>query len=385
MSLLMLNGELSRIPCHTQKFLQPSSATLFFYAESIVFATNLLGPPVSSLLMDRNLWLPMNIGLVITASSFFIVLALPETMRVSKKSQNAPDVGVDITKNTQTPYADFPSSEYQPQPQTPRFGKRNTPNTPFDFSSWILHTRATVVSRSTVLLSSLLAASRFLFQDWRVPFLIVAASAHTIAETSAGNLLQYVPKRYDWTISQTNYLFSLRAAVSIVTLLFLLPKASKWLMERKQRTSFSKDVLLCRVSFAFVATGVLIDGLAPVISVLMLGLFVHTLGSGTVALLPSLMAGLVQPTEVARLFTVMSLVQTVSVLVASPVMASLYRRGLRMGGGWVGLPFLVGGALFAVATGAIWALRLDRSKVKSGGVEVGSTEEDTALILLDEE
>lgn len=325
----------------------------------------------------------MNIGLGITALSFLVVLALPETMCVSRSSQNASEDGVDLTNHTETPYTDFPTSEHPPQRLI--FSKHNTPNDLVDLSSWLLHTITTLISRTTSLLSDVLAASHFLFQDWRVPFLLVAACMHMITETSAGILLQYVPKRYAWTISQTNYLSSLRAAVSIIALLFVLPKASKWLMKETKRTSFSKDVLLCRVSFAFVTAGVLIDGLAPRISVLMLGLFVHTLGSGAAALVRSLLAGLVKPTEVARLFTVMSVLLTVSVLVASPLVASLYTTGLKMGGGWVGLPFLVGGTLFAVATAAIWTLRLDRGEVKNGGVEAGSTEEDTALVLLAEE
>lgn len=326
----------------------------------------------------------MNIGLGVTALSCLIVLAFPETMRVLKSSQNPSEDGVDLTNRTETAYADSPLSESPPLPRMPTFRKHKTPHAFIDFSSRLSHTTTTLVSRTTSLLSCILGASRFLFQDWRVPFLIVTASVHTITETSAGILLQYVPKRFAWTISQTNYLSSLRAAVSIIALLVLLPKVSKWLMKQKKHTSFSRDVLLCRVSFVLVTAGVLIDGLAPVIPLLMLGLLVHTLGSGTAALVRSLLAGLVKPTEVARLFTVMSVLQTVSVLVASPLVASLYTTGLKMGGAWVGLPFLVGGTLFAVATAAIWALRLDRVEVKSEGVEDGSTEEDTALIFLEE-
>lgn len=327
----------------------------------------------------------MNISLGVTALSVLIVLALPETMRVSKSGQPASEDGIDLSSNSEIPYADSPSSDFSAPPQIPRFCKHKAPISSTGFSSRLSGTTTVLISRTTSLLSRILAASHFLYQDWRVPFLIIAAGVHTITETSAGILLQYVPKRYGWTISQTNYLFSVRAAVSIIALLVLLPKASKWLMKRKNHTPFSKDVLLCRISFALVTAGVLIDGLAPVISILMLGFFVHTLGSGTAALVRSLMAGLVKPTEVARLFTVMSMLQTVSILLASPLVATLYQAGLKMGGNWVGLPFLVGGTLFAVATAAIWVLRLDRGEAKSGGVEDGSTEEDTALMSLADE
>ena len=41
-------------------------------------------------------------------------------------------------------------------------------------------------------------------------------------------------------------------------------------------------------------------------------------------------------------------------LVASPVVATLFSEGLKHGGMWTGLPFLFAGLLFVMATGAMW-------------------------------
>ncbi|MCJ1463419.1 hypothetical protein MMC07_002026 [Pseudocyphellaria aurata] len=356
-------------------------ATTFYYAHSLFYATFLLGPPVSSLLMDRNPWIPMNIGLAVSAFSVIVVLFLPETQRVA----NALGDGVDLKNDTEISYADSPTSECPPRPILPTFRNHKGSNPPVDFSSRRSYTIKTIIFRATSLLFGTLATSDFIFRDWRVPFLILAMSMHTITVMTGGIFLQYVPNRYGWTISQANYLFSLRAAASIVALLVLLPKASKWLVEQKKQTAFAKDLLLCRISFVLVTAGVLTDGLAPVISLLIFGVLMHTLGSGAVSLARSLLSSLVKPTEVARLFAVMSMLDTVSMLVASPMLASLYATGLRLGGGWVGLPYLVSGTLFSMATAAIWASRLDRGEVKTGGVEEGDVDEGTALISLAEE
>lgn len=79
---------------------------------------------------------------------------------------------------------------------------------------------------------------------------------------------------------------------------------------------------------------------------------------GATALIRSLLSSLVLRDEVGRLFAVMSLVWTAAMLVASPVVAKLFSEGLRRGGVWTGLPFLVAGLLFVVAAGAMWSVDL---------------------------
>lgn len=197
-----------------------------------------------------------------------------------------------------------------------------------------------------------------------------------ITEVSNGLVLQYVPKRFTWTISQANYLTSVRAIIGIISLLILLPLASKYLLAQKSHTTFSKDVLLCRISATLVTAGILIDGFAPTISLFVLGLLVQTLGSGTGALIRSLSAGLVKQDEVARLYTAVSLVQTLTMVLSPPLFAGLFKEGMKKGGGWIGLPLLVGGLLFGVATGGMWALPFGSGKGKRGVVEEGVGAED---------
>ena len=41
-------------------------------------------------------------------------------------------------------------------------------------------------------------------------------------------------------------------------------------------------------------------------------------------------------------------------MIAEPMVAGLFSAGLRLGGGWVGLPYVVGGGLFAGAATGMW-------------------------------
>lgn len=204
--------------------------------------------------------------------------------------------------------------------------------------------------------ASIFHAYSFLLHDWRIWFLIGLSSAQAITQVLDVLVLQYVPKRYNWSISQANYLSTLRATIGIITLLVFLPAASKFFLRRNGHDAFSKDILLCRISAALVTAGIVVNGLAPTISLFLLGLFVQMLGAGTSALIRSLSAGLVKDEEIARLYTAMSLVQTLIMVVAPPVIAGLFQEGMKKGGQWIGLPLLVGGLLFGVATGAMWAL-----------------------------
>ena len=316
----------------------------------------------------------MNLGLALTALGVPLVLALPETLIVSTARVSTMD-NHNQTIRTEPLYSDSNSSKYSlgPTKSTSHPCGIEAPLTmslSSDASSssddFFSIAKPSLSSHITSHISSILIASHFILHDWRIPFLIVTGATQTVADMNGSLLLQYIPKRYAWTISQANYLSSLRAVTSIIALLVFLPIASKWCLRHKAHTNFSKDVLLCRISLALGTAGMLIDGLAPTIALFLMGLLVQTLGAGTAALIRSLLAGLVQPTKVARLFVVVGLVQTVSMLVAAPLLAALFQQGLRSGGGWVGLPYIAGAILVGVMTTGMWVLRLGSEGAKTG-------------------
>lgn len=281
--------------------------------------------------MDRNPWIPVNISVCLMFLGLAVVLALPETLQASKSRQP----GLDPRQS-----GDKANPHNEPSPASKNSGPRNL----FD--------------RITSLLTSVLQDSRFLLSDWRIIFLMSTAAANIFADLYSMILSQYVSKRYSWPLSKTAYLTSFRGAASVTTMIAFIPGVSACLLRLKGVGAFEKDVILSRISFTLLTAGPFIVALAHSVPVFIIGLFVATLGSGAQALVRSLLVGLVKPSEVARLFSVMSIVSTASILVSQPLSASLYTWGLKKGGEWLGLPFLASGFTVGLSTVSFWMLRL---------------------------
>lgn len=283
--------------------------------------------------MDRSPWIPLNIGICLWILSVAVVLALPETLQATESSPDTPNFC--RTADTADPHS---------KPSTFKtFGKSKKPSP---------------LNRITALLISILEDSRFLLKDWRILFLLSTTVANNLA-TLDGPLLQYVSKRYSWPLSKTAYLTSFRGAVSVITLLVFLPGLSACLLKLLRVAAFEKDIILSRISFTLITAGVLIVALAPSISIFIVGFFMATLGSGAQAMIRSLLAGLVKPTEVARLFSAISIISTITALVSQPLKASLYSWGMSKGGAWIGMPFLVCGIIMGLSTISFWLIRLE--------------------------
>lgn len=105
-----------------------------------------------------------------------------------------------------------------------------------------------------------------------------------------------------------------------------------------------------RISMIFLAVGWTLVGLSPNIPFATISLAIASLGQGAILLLRSFLTGLVEKHHVARLYSVISIVDTAGSMVGSPLMAGLFQRGLHMGGLWIGLPFYFLGIMSAAFT-----------------------------------
>ncbi len=291
--------------------------------------------------MAHDPWIPMQLGLVATTLGFLVVLALPETLNRKKPDGGSPPEALDGAD-----FAEMSQSRFvQPKPYLGPSGC---------VSLW---------NRATTFLSTFIHESHFLIEDWRILLVMSAVAASLFADASSSFHLPYVSKRYAWPISQAAYLTSFRAGISAITLLTALPAASAWLQRRHGYTAFGADIFLARGSFTLATTGLLLMGLARSTTPFLIGCFIATLSAGVDALLQSLLSSLVPPTAIARLFTVTSIVQTISTLAAAPILAGLYRWGLQQAGeeeeaAWMGAPFIFCGLIYSAATAAMWLLEI---------------------------
>lgn len=84
------------------------------------------------------------------------------------------------------------------------------------------------------------------------------------------------------------------------------------------------------------------------------GLVLLSGGSGLVPLLRSLLNAQVEPHHVGILNTLLGFLDTLGVMIGAPVFSQSLRKGIELGGPWMGLPFLAGAVISCFAAGILW-------------------------------
>lgn len=115
----------------------------------------------------------------------------------------------------------------------------------------------------------------------------------------------------------------------MLVLLFILPAVSSYLQKRCGYSTTRKDVLLARVGLSALTAGLLVTGLAPHIGVLILGLVITAFGSGVGSAMRALLTSWVQPNEVARLYSALSIVETAGMSAGGPICAGMFNAGMK--------------------------------------------------------
>jgi hypothetical protein len=106
---------------------------------------------------------------------------------------------------------------------------------------------------------------------------------------------------------------------------------------------------------------------------MIVGLGIFALGSGYNFLVRSLLASVVENDHIGMLYTMISIFETIGVLVAGPLLAMSFRTGMVWGGVWLGLPYFAAGFLFVVAATAVHSISLSRLQPKV--VEYGNEDQ----------
>lgn len=127
-------------------------STIFFILQATILCSDILAPPLSSILMTKNIWIPCILGILIQVSGTFLTMMLPETLHLSQ------------TKGD-------PSNESSTQKE---------PSIAMQFKNNLTS----------------------IFQNRKITVLVVSLSVLTIGNESIDFLLQYVSKRYDWSIAK---------------------------------------------------------------------------------------------------------------------------------------------------------------------------------------
>jgi len=266
-------------------------------------------PLLAAWLMEITPWIPVIAGTLGKACAVLLVLAMPETLGFQHQTDNTSPTS--------------PEEEEDPTAEQQQSSSANNPH----------------------YLSTLRSSTAFLLHDWRVPALTLTFLLHLMVANNSALTTQYISTRYALHLSQATQLLTLRALANITLLFALLPLLSSSLTTHLHLSPARRDLYMSRASMFAWALGFTAFGLAPTLASATLGMGLSALGSGSFFLIRSFLTPLVPGRNVAALYSVVSVVDTLGAMLGAPLLAVLFNRGLSVGA--PGLPFLFLGALCA--------------------------------------
>lgn len=312
-------------------------ADSFFRVAVGSLSAQIVAPTIGSALMQWSPWLPLISGICVVILGASFTTFIPETMHLQKHIKPVPHT----ISPTISSADDSLSATFKRRFEAALAGLKHS----------------TSLVRSTPVL-----------------LLLFTFLVHYMIQTIDDISLQYISKRFSWPLYRTGFVLSLRAAVNVLLLLIILPGISHLLtsppstltriLNMHSHTGPGKDLLLARISAVLLVVGAFIMALGPTISLSVTGLVVLTLGSGFNALCRSLITPLVDAQHMARLYAIISVVDTLGGFAAQPLLAGLLTLGIKLGGGWLGLPYAGVGVLCFSAGVAVFCLRMPGSEVK---------------------
>lgn len=228
--------------------------------------------------------------------------------------------------------------------------------------------------------SSTAQTARWLFIEHKlVGLLMVSLACEILGRLVALFSPIYIRKRYDIPYGSAGLILGSETAISIVLLTLILPGASYVSTARWGVTPREKDLRIAQLSALLAAIGTLIIGLAGKLPLLVVGVVVNSLGGGYTFTVRGLMVSLVGGHSTGLLYSCIAFFETLSSLVAGPLFGRLLGIGMDLGGDWVGLPYLVSGAIMTVALlliGLIRASFVHHGEPAAGVRENGTREEE---------
>ncbi|KKY14932.1 putative mfs [Phaeomoniella chlamydospora] len=309
-------------------------STAFMQIGVVSMAAEFVAGAVSGYLTSYNPWLAMFVSLGLLCASVLIILLFPETKGLAiqkgakeRESHELDDLGVDSVDRSRYPMS------------SNRF-----------------------VRRTLAKLKSIRQESGFILDDSSVFVLLLTFFVYKISRGAGAFFVQYISKRYGWTIAHANYLTSVKAFFNIFLFTTILPYVASWLGEKKGIKGNRKEFILAKVSIILLFIGTVGQGLAPNIVLLITFLITQTMGAGFAYQIRAIITSLVQSHQVARLYVGITILETAGHLAAGPVSAGVFKWGLQIGGPWVGLPYLLLGSTFLLAAFGTWWVSWQRRK-----------------------
>lgn len=284
--------------------------------------SEILASPLAAFLMSWTPWLPLMVGYFFEIAAFLATLiGVPETLHAPK-----PQPETIIEDGYETPPPESAPSDQK--------------------SNW----RRTCIRRWEAVKNH----TAVIHQSANMICIALAFMMASIGRQSLQLVIQYASKRFQWSIAEASYLISLKGTINLIALLLLLPRLSSIL--GRYMSPMMKDYRISQGSVWLLTLGALFMAIAAHPPLFITGICILALGWGFYAAVRSLATGLVPSDQIGVLNTTLAVSGSVGMMLAGPVVASTFKKGLELGGMWMGLPYLVCAILFlgaSVLTGCI--------------------------------
>ncbi|KAM3470136.1 hypothetical protein MY8738_009862 [Beauveria namnaoensis] len=298
---------------------------VFFLAQTVLIVAELIGPLISSKLMEINLWIPILLGLGCTVVTMLLAGSVPETLEPKARAK------------------DENGSEDEPE------GFQN-------------RLRATWKHISTTI--------RYIASNMNLVLLVATFLVMDYSRQSLSVLLQFTSTRYSLTIAKANYLLSFRAFAQLITFALILPALDTYMVKKLGVSPRLKDLKLCRTSIVLFMVGFGLLVVAPQVWMVALALVFYTFGSGFGSFARSLASALVEKDMIGTLLTSVAIMDTTGALLAGPIVAKTFSWSLTLHGVGRGLPYLCSFLLCGLATIMLFQIRsVDRPDEKPAPVD----------------
>ncbi|EFE30957.1 uncharacterized protein ARB_02151 [Trichophyton benhamiae CBS 112371] len=275
-------------------------STVFFRLFALSQLSIVIGPITAAGLMHANPWIAIFCGLTLQAACIPLAVTIPETF--------------------------IPHTGYNEHHED-----QNTESSSKGVQETLHHIRIHV----------LLAFHDFkgLWADKQLLFLVGLSPFRMMMGVISDLIQRYVSNRYHWTLESSTFLYSLQAVVSTLCLFLLLPYITEIMEKSLGLSGIERGVAVCRGSLSVLTLGYTIQGLSPVVSLFVIGMIIESLGLGFGPSVRALTGSIINRKYNARIFSVITIIETFSRMVLYPIMAIFFNIGINRGGPWLGLPF----------------------------------------------
>ncbi|KAH8721147.1 Efflux pump ustT [Beauveria bassiana] len=153
-----------------------------------------------------------------------------------------------------------------------------------------------------------------------------------------------------WLSRDASYLLPLRAGINLVVLFWVIPHLVQSFTKHRGLVQWQADKYVTLISGVCLAIGSVLIFLSANPLGLVLGQILIALGFSFTVTARSFLTAMVEPRFLSLLYSGVTSVTYAGLIVGGPVFSTALKWGLKLGGIWIGLPFLVAAILFTVAT-----------------------------------